>query len=113
MSNLAVNRFCKNLPDAWTGLRFEFWAGSIKGDVKKKHFSLRIRGRGVSDIQPLTAAASSVPERFWARRALEIRMHRNPRSFLPSRSASKQHGGGGRPILEDRQGWSNDESADD
>jgi hypothetical protein len=21
-----------------------FWAGSIKGDVKKKHFSLRIRG---------------------------------------------------------------------
>src|SRR5450759_3253077 len=37
--------------------------GSIKGDVKKKHISLRIRGRGVSDIQPLTAAASSVPER--------------------------------------------------
>jgi len=27
------------------------WTGSIKGDVKKKHFPLRIRGRGVSDIQ--------------------------------------------------------------
>jgi hypothetical protein len=64
-------------------------------------------------MQPLTAAACSVPERFCARRVLEIRMYRNPRSFLPSRSADEQHGGGGRPILEDRQGWSNDESADD
>ncbi len=44
---------------------FEF-PGSIKGDVKKKHFPLRIRGWGVSDIQPLTAATTTVSERCWA-----------------------------------------------
>ena len=79
---------------------------SIKGDVKKKHLSLRIRGRGVSDIQPLTAAASSVPERGCARRVLEIRMHRNPcrscrvEAPLSSTVASANHGsiGDSRPI---------------
>jgi len=36
--------------------------GFCKGDVKKKHYSLRIGGRVIFDIQPLAAAASSVPE---------------------------------------------------
>jgi len=33
-------------------------AGSIKGDVKKKHFARAARGRYFSDIQPLLAAAA-------------------------------------------------------
>jgi len=50
----------------WTGLKQvvilvqpePVVAGSIKGDVKKKHFARAARGRYFSDIQPLLAAAA-------------------------------------------------------
>jgi hypothetical protein len=40
-------------------------AGSIKGDVKKKHFSSLLRGAVFSGSQPLGMTVHSVPQRCW------------------------------------------------